>query len=325
MRAVVIGVGHYHAIYPPHYLDLLRKHGVEIAAVHDPDAAVAQDTASRLGCAAYGDARAMLAEARPDFILGLGRHVDMPATVELAIESGIPTIMEKPWGIDAETVAALAVRAEEAGAWIATPFSMRYSLWAHRCRELVQAGSLGGVSNIRFRMIRPGVERYVEQGCPWMLSKVEAGGGVLLNLGIHGMDLCRWITDEEPVVVSAHVSNAVFKLDIEDYAHVTMQTPSGILFHVEAGYTYPRDGGADDDHVLFSERAMLRETPEGVEVVTREGTDTESTPRDMLTSWEGVVVDCLERIVHGHPPPTTPSDLSRATSLVFEAYRVAGV
>ena len=337
MRAAVIGVGHYHATYPPFYLDLLTQHGAEVVAVHDPDAAVAEATAARLGSAVYGDMRAMLAEARPDFILGLGRHVDMPAVVEAAIDSGIPTIMEKPWGVDPETVAALALRGQKAGAWIAAPLSMRYSLWAQRCREMVQAGSPGGVSNVRFRMVRPGVQRYIDQGCPWMLSKAEAGGGVLLNLGIHGMDLCRWITGEEPAVVSAHVSNAVFDLDIEDYAHVTLQTPSGILFHVEVGYTYPQDGGADDERVFYSrskpgatdqERVgggvMLREVPEGVEVVTREGIDTERTPRGMLTSWEGVVVDCIERIREGGPPPNTPTDLSRAVSLVFEAYRVAG-
>ena len=338
MRVVVIGVGHYHATYAPFYLDLLRKHEVEIAAVHDPDALVAEATAARIGSAAYDDVRAMLAEARPDFILGLGRHVDMPAAVEAVIESGIPAIMEKPWGIDPETVAALALRAEAAGAWIATPFSMRYSLWAERCREMVHAGALGGVSNIRFRMVRPGVQRYVDQGCAWMLSKAGAGGGVLLNLGIHGMDLCRWITGEEPVVASAYISNAVFGLDIEDYAHVTLRTPSGALFHVEVGYTYPRDGGADDERVFYSGlkpgatdqgrfggSVMLRETPEGLEVVTRDGTETVPTPPDMLTSWEGVLVDCIERIQRGGPPPNTPSDLSRAVALVFEAYRVAAV
>lgn len=318
-------MGHYHATYPPHYLDLLAQHAVDIVAVHDPGADVAEAIATRIGSAPYIDIREMLADTHPDFILGLGRHVDMPATVEAAIDSGIPTIMEKPWGIDPDTVAALAVRAAEAGVWIATPFSMRYSLWAQRCREMVQAGSLGAVSNIRFRMIRPGVQRYIDQGCPWMLSKTEAGGGVLLNLGIHGMDLCRWITGEEPVVVSAHVSNAVFGLDVEDYAHVTLCTPRGILFHVEVGYTYPRDGGADDDHVLFAERAMLRETAEGVQVVTHDGTDIEPTPRDMLTSWEGVLVDCIERIEHGRPPSNAPSDLARAVSLVFDAYRLAGV
>jgi predicted dehydrogenase len=152
------------------------------------------------------------------------------------------------------------------------------------------------------------------------------------------MDLCRWITGEEPAVVSAHVSNAVFGLDIEDYAHVTLQTPSGVLFHVEVGYTYPRDGGADDERVLYSalkpeagdhERlgggVMLREVPRGLEVVTSEGISTEPTPPDMLMSWEGVVVDCIERIRQGGPPPNTSTDLSRAVSLVFEAYRMAGV
>jgi predicted dehydrogenase len=337
MRAVVIGVGHYHATYAPFYLDLLRRHGVEIVAVHDPDVSVGEATAARIGSVAYTNARTMLAEVRPDFILGLGRHIDMPQTVDVAIESGIPTIMEKPWGVDAATVSALALRAEEAGAWIATPFSMRYGLWAQRCREMVQSGTLGAVSNIRFRMVRPGVQRYVDQGCAWMLSKADAGGGVLLNLGIHGMDLCRWITDEEPIVLSAHVSNAVFGLDIEDYAHVMLQTPSGVLFHVEVGYTYPLDGGADDERVFYSGSrseatdpgrfggsVMLHEVPGGLELVTRDGIETVPTPREMLTSWEGVIVDCIERIRQGGPPPNTPTDLSRAVSLVFEAYRIAG-
>ena len=44
---------------------------------------------------------------------------------------------------------------------------------------------------------------------PWMLSKSDAGGGALLNLGIHGFDVCRYLTAEEPRVVSAVTSRAI--------------------------------------------------------------------------------------------------------------------
>ena len=67
-------------------------------------------------------------------------------------------------------------------------------------------------------MIRPGVQRYRDQDSAWMLNKREAGGGVLLNLGVHGFDLVRLLTGEEPEVIGAITSNAVFGLDVEDYA-----------------------------------------------------------------------------------------------------------
>lgn len=38
------------------------------------------------------------------------------------------------------------------------------------------------------------VDRYREQRVEWMLDRRTAGGGALLNLGIHFMDLCRWLS-----------------------------------------------------------------------------------------------------------------------------------
>jgi len=59
-----------------------------------------------------------------------------------------------------------------------------------------------------------------------MLSKAEAGGGALLNLGFHGFDLCRYITGEEPKVVSAVTNHSIWKREVEDYAFVTSQAPN---------------------------------------------------------------------------------------------------
>ena len=146
-------------------------------------------------------------------------------------------------------------------------------------RQAIADGSIGKVSHIRFRMVRPGVQRYVDQGCEWMLRKSEAGGGVLLNLGVHGFDLCRWLTGEEPEIVSAVVSNALYGLDIEDYASVTLRTPSGIVFHNEMGYTYPLAGGDDDERTLAAERAFLREQGGGLRIVTADRDEVEKRPR----------------------------------------------
>ena len=319
----VAGVGHYHAAYFPVYLDLLKQHGAELVAVADSDVRLAEDRARRFGGKAYGDFRRMVETEHPDFVLGLGRHFEMPAIFRYLVEAGVPFLMEKPWGTDAKAVQDMAHLAEERAAWVATPFAFRYTRWAETARELKQRGELGKVSHIRFRMIRPGVQRYRDQDSGWMLSKREAGGGVLLNLGVHGFDLCRWLTGEEPEIVAAVTSNALFGLDIEDYAAVTLRTPGGAICHVEVGYTYPAATGNDDERVLATDRLLLRDGAGGCTIVRADGEELVPDPPGYASLWSGVIADCLGRIRRGEPPPASAQDTARVVSLVFQAYDLA--
>jgi predicted dehydrogenase len=324
LRVAVVGVGHYHAQYPPYYLDLLTKQGAEVVAVADPSGTVAEAAARRCGAAAYVDYRSMIQLTRPDLVLALGRHVDMPAAFRYLVDAGVPFIAEKPWGTDAGTVRDLASLAESRGAWVATPFSMRYSQWAAAARQLLKTGEGGAASHLVFRMVRPGVSRYIDYGSPWMLSKAEAGGGVLLNLGVHGFDLCRYLTAEEPELVASVVSNAAHGLEVEDYAHVVMRTPSGAVFHNEVSYTYPRLDGDDDERKLATAGVLLRATPRGLRI-TDAGRDEVVPPEPgHMAEWEAFIADCLTRLRRGEPPPNKPRDTARAVALVFEAYRLAG-
>lgn len=325
LKVAVVGVGHYHATHPPYYLDLLGKHGARIAAVSDPDAAVAEAAASRFGAESFVDYREMVQRSAPDLVLALGRHIDMPAAFRYLVETGVPFIAEKPWGTDPDTVQDLAALAESRGAWVATPFSMRYSQWAEASRDLLRSGDGGAASHLVFRMVRPGVSRYLDYGSPWMLNRREAGGGVLLNLGVHGFDLCRWLTGEEPQLISSVVSNAAHRLEIEDYAFVTLRTPSGIVFHNEVSYTYPRLDGNDDERKLAMEKKLLRATPEGLRITEAERDEVIPPRAGYMAEWEGFIADCLGRLARGEPPPNAPQDCARAVSLVFEAYRMAGV
>jgi predicted dehydrogenase len=160
-----------------------------------------------------------------------------------------------------------------------------------------------------------------------MLSKREAGGGVLLNLGVHGFDLARYLTGEEPEVVGAVTSNAVFGLEVEDYAAVTLRTPSGAVCHVEVGYTFPTATGRDDERVIATDRLLLRDevapARPGHAIVRPGGEEYVPDPPGYASLWSGVVADCLRRVSRGEPPPTTPEDAARAVELTFEAYQLA--
>ena len=191
-RVAVIGVDHYHATSTPNYLRILQNEKVDILGVHAPDDAIAAKWAGEYKSTPYTDYRVMIEKTKPEFVIALGRHVAMPAEFRFLVDTGIPFLMEKPWGIDDKTVSELADLAESKHAWAAVPMPFRYSLFAETAVEMRQKNELGTISHMLFRFNQPGVQRYVDLGSPWMLSKADAGGGALVNLGIHGVDLFRY-------------------------------------------------------------------------------------------------------------------------------------
>jgi predicted dehydrogenase len=127
-------------------------------------------------------------------------------------------------------------------------------------------------------------------------------------------------------VVSAVTSHALYKRDIEDYAFVTLRTPSGVIFLNEASYTFPGRGG-DQERKISAEKAFLRATTtggEGVQIIGPDRNETSKAPDGYLSGWPRVVDECLNRIGRGEPPPATARDCARAVSLTFDAYRMAG-
>jgi len=325
-RVAVIGADHYHATSTPNYLRILQTEHVDIVGVHAPDEGVAAKWAAQYGSTPYTDYRAMIEKTKPEFVVALGRHVAMPAEFRFLVETRIPFLMEKPWGVDDKTVKELADLADANRAWAAVPMPFRYSVFAETAIEMRRRGELGTISHMLFRFNQPGVQRYVELGSPWMLSKADAGGGALINLGIHGFDLFRYVTGEEPQVVSAVTSHSIHKREVEDYAHVTLRTPSGTVLLNEASYTFPGTGG-DQERKLSAEKVFLRATTaggEGVQIVGPGRDETRRAPDTYLSGWPRVVNECLNRVGRGEPPPATARDCVRAVSLIFDAYRMAG-
>jgi predicted dehydrogenase len=190
---------------------------------------------------------------------------------------------------------------------------------------MARSGQLGTISHMLVRFNQPGIQRYLDEGNSWMLSRAAAGGGALLNLGFHGFDLCRYITGEEPRVVSAVTSHSIWKREVEDYAFVTLRTPSGIVFLNEASYTFPTTG-SDSERKVAAKKALVRATAtgDGVEIIGPGRNETLQAPPGYVGSWRGVVKDCLDRIGRGEPPPASARDCARAVSLTFDAYRAAG-
>ena len=323
-RVAVIGVDHYHA--PQIYLPALQREHVQIVGAHAPDIAFAKSFADKAGCQPYTDYREMIEKTKPEFVVALGHHAAMPAEFRYLIETGIPFVMEKPWGTDAATVNSLADLAESKKAWVAAPMPFRYNWVVQTAVAMRERGELGFIAHGVMRFDQPTTDRYIQNGSAWMLSKREAGGGAMINLGIHGVDMFRYITAEEPTVIGAVTSHALHKQQVEDFAHVTMRTPKGTICIAEASYTFPTNGN-DLERQITAEKAFLRQVPgrgEAAQIIGPDRNETVQAPEGYINGWPRVIKECLDRVGRGEPPPATARDCARAVSLIFDAYRMAG-
>ena len=324
-RVAVTEVSHWHSVYDASYLSILRDLGCDIVGVSDRSAPIAADRAERFGSKPFADYREMVGATKPEFVIALGRHCDMPEIFRFLVGLGVPFVMEKPWGTDADTVARLARLAAEKSAWVSVPFMARYSFWAATVKRMIEGGEFGKISHIFYRGIRPTMRRYVEWDSPWMADKSLAGGGALLNLGGHGFDMARFVTGEEPQVVSAVVSHRVHGGEVEDYALATLRTPSGILFHNEVGYTMPSwpANQTDGEQKVAGEKLLLRQVADGLQLIGPGRDEFIPQPEGWQAGYPRAIREALEACGRGDPPPIPASECAGAVRLIFDSYRAA--
>jgi predicted dehydrogenase len=225
-------------------------------------------------------------------------------------------------GLDAAEVRGIARKAGALKGFAAVPLSTRFQPQVPLAKEMIAQGAFGPISHISFRLMRPTNARYPAWGAAWMLDPEIAGGGVLRNLGNHGLDLFNYLTGEETDVVAAQVSAKSLGEAVDDYATVALRSASGIIGTVEVSNLYPQDGTHSVLHI--SGRDALFSFVDGtVRIVTKDGDETRTLQSPGRPSAM-MLRETLARWQRGERPPTDVHDCYRAVRLIDQAYLLAG-
>ncbi|MSQ21636.1 MAG: Gfo/Idh/MocA family oxidoreductase [Betaproteobacteria bacterium] len=324
IRVAAIEVSHWHALYDAAYLlHLVAMPDVALVGVQDSDAGLARKRAAAVGNPpVFTDYHQMLKETKPDFVVALGRHRRMARIAHDLIDAGYPFLMEKPLGVNAGEVEAIAEKAAQREAYIAVPLAQRYQPFAIRAHELLTTGRLGPLSHFYSRINRPGPARYPAWDSAWMLDPAEAGGGCLRNLGPHGIDLFLHLTGEDARVTGAQFSRRAHSRAVEDYASVLMRSASGILGTIEVGNCFPRVG-TDGEWKIAGRDGILTVKDSVMKLATADGD--EITPATELEApYFTTLRDALDCWQRGAPPPIGVNDCLRAMRVIDEAYALRG-
>jgi predicted dehydrogenase len=239
------------------------------------------------------------------------------------IDNRIAFAMEKPCALNAAEAKEIADRARAAGVFAAVPLVMRYCPLIDTIREIAAGESIQYLS---FKFVGGMVDRYREHRVEWVTERAISGGGALLNLGIHHVDLCRVLLGNAPLAVTgAQISNRAAGLTIEDHAIMLMRG-AGAGCMVETGYLYPAPNSVYDMHysIRTEKHYFAARDNSTLEIVTD---DRRRTTREMkLTNvffYPEFVRDTLRRLRDGQPPIADLSDNAAAVALIEAAYRLS--
>ncbi len=215
-------------------------HG-RIAALYDPDpASLARAAALFPEAAAHEDLGAFLA------MPGLGAaYVAAPnhahrALVEGAAGAGLAVLCEKPMATtlaDAEAIVAACARA---GVRYATAFDQRFHAAHQAMARLIAERRLGTVTAVRivYACWLP-ADWAGAGGDNWRIDPNRAGGGALMDLAPHGLDLTMMLLGEPLVDVAAMGQARVHYYRVEDGAAVLARSRSGVLVQMHVAYNCP--------------------------------------------------------------------------------------
>jgi predicted dehydrogenase len=320
LKVCFIDVTHWHA--PLYYPTLQQTVGVAALSARNPH--TGREVAASLGARFYADWRGMIQQERPDFVFALGRHCDMAATARFLLQEGIPFAMEKPMGLNLQQVEELAELAAQKRAFVAVPFSIRMSPWVRKIKEL--EGPAADFSYATFRFHAGPVRRYYDNDNVWNLKRDEAGGGCLINVGIHFPDLYLYLTGKQPHSVYACTRNQVWGEEVEDFALVTVEMQDGALCIIECAYVHAMTPRVPSiEFSLHSKRYQFRSLGQDTMLwVDRQGQHYDlQGPQGNSALYPAFVVDTIDALQHGRAPVAGIEDNLAALRIVDAAYRSA--
>ncbi len=297
---------------------------VEVVAVAGHHGARAAAFAERHGIARWTeDWATLVTDPAIDLVVVATPNALHHPQAAAALDAGRHVLVDKPVTVTVPDAEDLCARADRAGTVLAVGHMWRYRDEVIAVRDRIAAGELGRIVRTHGWGVHAGWGP-----SRWFTDPALAGGGALIDMGIHALDTARFLLgDPQPVRVQASIGRGVFTPasarqpgddPLDDDGVVTVDWADGSRSVVEFGWWQPQLGGLEADTVVLGTAGATRIWSPDPPLPTPE----EHCSVPMYATQLADVARCVR---HGGTPRASAAVGLTALRLVDAAYRAAAI
>ncbi len=231
------GIAGYGWVARDYMAPAIRASGGTVAAIADPSP-TSRMQADAAGIAAFDSVEAMLNAGACDLLYVATPNDAHLAPVRAAAAAGVPVLCEKPIAATLDQAEAMA-EAVSGGALYGTAFDQRHHP-AHRAMaEAIAGGEIGRPVAVRIVYacwVDPAWSPNGAAHDNWRADPARAGGGAVIDLALHGLDLSERLLGEPLADLSITLQRRIHAYPVDDGGMLTGRSASGVLFQSHVAY-----------------------------------------------------------------------------------------
>jgi predicted dehydrogenase len=311
VRVGLIGCG---AIARRSHLPAIQAAGATLSAFWSRTTASAEAARAEAGTGeVVTEWQALLARSDVDaVVISTPNALHAPQALA-AVEAGKHVLVEKPFAVDVASADAVLSAAAARGVVVMTAHNARFTPSVVAARHAVRQGEVGSVTAVRAVFCHGGPLAWAPEAT-WFLDRELAGGGALLDLGVHLVDAIRFVLDDDFSSVAATLAGGTE--GVEEDGLLLFDTRKGVVGSLHAGWRAP---AADFGLTVVGDRGRLTVTGSGSVLLGPEGE--QSLQLAAFTSTVQSVF--VEAVASGRALPPDGYDGRAAVAVVAAAYASA--
>ena len=229
LRVGLLGAGGFGHIHLAGYKNNTNCQIVSVASRTFEHAKIAADKFKILNMYADNQWVDMVENDQLDLIsICTPNYLHAPMILE-AIKNGIHILCEKPICISIKELKVIEKKLKNSRLIFFTSFQKRYIGWYQKLKELLENNVLGSIVFVRYTLTHYGPYKSWKplSDEKWFFDLSKAGGGVLINLGVHGVDLLRYLLGDFDIINGCSFGNSCYNIESEDNAHLLFRFKNG--------------------------------------------------------------------------------------------------
>ena len=235
---------------------ILSAENAVLEAVMEIDTGLAEKIRAKYNAVkAYDNVEELLADREIDAVYIASPVVFHKEQAIKAARAKKHILVEKPVALTSKEGEEVRDACSREGILAASGFMMRYHAYHRKMKEIVESGKLGKIVSCRAQLTC----WYPEIPGNWRQNKSTSGGGALMDMGVHCIDLLQYITGGKAKKVAALTGTKTFDYDVDDSASVIFESDNGTYCYVDSNFNIPNAAARCRLEIYGTRGSMLAE------------------------------------------------------------------